>query len=121
MPAAALASEKPEWNEADQGMPPPPVTRRSRAADTLQADVVVIGAGIIGTCAAYYMAREGLDVVQVDRGQPNGEASGGNAGSLHVQLLSYDFGDRAQAGGLPAAQALPLHRDSAAISAAVAD
>lgn len=64
---------------------------------------VVIGAGIIGTCAACYLAREGLDVVQVDRGQPKGEESGGNAGSLHVQLLSYDFGDRAPAGGMPAA------------------
>jgi len=115
VPAAALASEKPEWSEADQGMAPPPIAHRHRAADTLQADIVVIGAGIIGTCAAYYMAREGLDVVLVERGQPNGEASGGNAGSLHVQLLSYDFGDRAQAGGMPAAQALPLHRDSVAI------
>ena len=121
VPAAALASEKPEWNEADQGMAPPPITRRGNAADTLQADIVVIGAGIIGTCAAYYMAREGLDVVQVERGQPNGEASGRNAGSLHVQLLSYDFGDRAQAGGLPAAQALPLHRDSAAMWPALAE
>ncbi len=121
VPVAALASEKPEWSEAGQGMPPPPITRRHRVSDTRPADIVVIGAGIIGTCAAYYMAREGLDVVQVERGQPNGEASGGNAGSLHVQLLSYDFGDRAQAGGMPAAQALPLHRESAAMWPALAE
>ena len=75
--------------------------------------MIVIGAGIIGACAAYYLARDGLDVVMLERGQPNGEASGSNAGSLHVQLLAYDFGERAQAGGKPAAEALPLHRDSA--------
>ena len=73
----------------------------------------MIGAGILGACTAYFLAREGVDVAILDRGPANGEASGGNAGSLHVQLLSYDFGDRAQKGGLPAAATLPLQRDSA--------
>ncbi len=114
IPAIAAASEKPEWSEQDQGMPPPAPTPRARHGEgERQADVVVIGAGILGACSAYYLAREGLDVVVLERGQPNGEASGSNAGSLHVQLLSYDFGERAQAGGKPAAEALPLHRDSA--------
>ena len=31
------------------------------------------------------------DVCLIDRLQPNSQASGSNAGSLHVQLLSYDF------------------------------
>ena len=114
VPAAAPASEKPEWSEADQGMAPPlPPPRARRAEKGTESDVIVIGAGIIGACAAYYLARDGLDVVVVERGQPNGEASGSNAGSLHVQLLSYDFGEHAAAGGKPAAEALPLHRDSA--------
>ena len=114
VPAAAPASEKPEWSHAGQGITPPPLARRTRPAEKeRQADVIVIGAGIIGTCAAYYLACEGLDVVMLERGQPNGEASGSNAGSLHVQLLAYNFGERAQAGGKPAAEALPLHRDSA--------
>jgi glycine/D-amino acid oxidase-like deaminating enzyme len=114
IPAIALASEKREWSEQGQGTPPPPSVGRAHRFETERhADVVVIGAGIIGTCAAYYLAREGLDVAQVERGQPNGEASGGNAGSLHVQLLSYDFGDRAIAGGGPAAETLPLNRESA--------
>jgi len=115
IPVPALASEKPEWHTADEGMPPPPIKKGVSTDHIEDADVIVIGAGIIGTCIAYYLAKDGIDVVLVERGQPNGEASGGNAGSLHVQLLSYDFGDHAQAGGMPAAQALPLHRDSAKI------
>jgi len=114
IPVIAVASEKPEWSEQDQGMAPPaPAPREHHAERERQADVIVIGAGILGTCTAYYLAREGLDVVVLERRQPNGEASGSNAGSLHVQLLSYDFGERAQAGGRPAAEALPLHRASA--------
>ncbi|MDP6785856.1 MAG: FAD-dependent oxidoreductase [Rhodospirillales bacterium] len=114
VPVIAPASEKPEWSEQDQGMAPPaPAPHVRTGAQEIQADVIVIGAGILGTCSAYHLARDGLDVVLLERGQPNGGASGSNAGSLHVQLLSYDFGERAQAGGLPAAEALPLHRDSA--------
>ena len=53
-------------------------------------------------------------MVVLERGRRNCAASGNNAGSLHVQLLAYDFGDWAQAGGGPAANTLPLQRDSAA-------
>ena len=35
--------------------------------------------------------KEEKDVCLIDRRQPNSQASGSNAGSLHVQLLSYDF------------------------------
>ncbi len=114
IPAVAVIREQPEWSEVDQGVPPPVSVRTGLGIETeRRADIVVIGAGIIGTCAAYYLAKEGLDVVVLDRGEPNGEASGTNAGSLHVQLLSYDFGERAQAGGRPAAETLPLQLESA--------
>ena len=85
------------------------VTAQSRRQE---AEVVVIGAGILGTCTAYYLAETGMDVVLIDRGESNGEASGNNAGSLHVQLLAYDFssGDSDQIS--PAAQVLPLQRES---------
>ena len=87
---------------APEIQPPPlrrPLPRRVEAER--KADVIVIGAGILGACTAYFLAREGVDVAILDRGPANGEASGGNAGSLHVQLLSYDFGDRAQKGARP--------------------
>ena len=53
-------------------------------------------------------------MVVLERGRRNCAASGNNAGSLHVQLLAYDFLDRAGAHGGPAARTLPLQRDSAA-------
>ena len=62
----------------------------------------------MGACLAYYRAREGRDVLVVERDEANMQASGANAGSLHVQLLSFDFGAKAEAGGGPAAQTLPL-------------
>ncbi len=130
IPAAALAAEKAEWTEEGAGREPPASPYRAAgrgkpgrpAAGTGgAADVAIVGAGILGTCTAYYLVREGVDVALLERGQPNGEASGNNAGSLHVQLLAYDFGGRAQAGGGPAAASLPLQRESAAMWPALAE
>ncbi len=116
VPAVALASRQPEWHEQDQGVEAPaPAEVRHLDPGECSADVAIIGAGIIGSCTAYYLAREGVDVVVLERGRCNGEASGNNAGSLHVQLLAYDFGDWAQAGGRAAAETLPLQRESAAL------
>ena len=124
VPALALAKEAPEWREAQEGMsPPPPAAPVARSEPSIEreAGVVVIGAGIVGSCAAWHLARDGADVVVLERGRRNGAASGNNAGSLHVQLLAYDFGDRAQAGGQPAARTLPLQRESAAAWPAFAE
>ena len=118
VPAVALACEAPEWSEQDQGMALPrmaaaPAPRSEERIDG-EAEVAIVGAGILGSCAAWYLAREGVDVVVLERGRRNCAASGNNAGSLHVQLLAYDFLDRAGSDGGPAARSLPLQRDSAA-------
>ncbi|MDR3496070.1 MAG: FAD-dependent oxidoreductase, partial [Ancalomicrobiaceae bacterium] len=116
IPAAALASEKSEWAGHRRAMlPPAPQPRERSALPVTEAEVVVIGAGIAGLSTALFLARGGADVVILDRGQPNGRASGGNAGSLHGQLLSFDFGAKAEAGGSPAARTLALQRDSIAL------
>jgi len=47
-----------------------------------QADVVVLGAGIVGVSAAYAARQRGLSVVLVDRREPGSETSYGNAGIL---------------------------------------
>jgi glycine/D-amino acid oxidase-like deaminating enzyme len=113
VPLAALAVEKPEWGGHRRALLPPagrlPV---KTPLEVGEASVVVIGAGIVGLSTALFLAREGADVVVIDRGHPNARASGGNAGSLHAQLLSFDHGSKAEGGGSAAARTLPLQRDA---------
>ena len=47
-------------------------------------DALVIGAGIVGTCCALYLQRDGFKVTLVDRNGPGEAASFGNAGSLGI-------------------------------------
>jgi sarcosine oxidase subunit beta len=49
-------------------------------------DVVVLGGGLVGCAAAYYLARAGARVLLAEQADINREASGRNAGSLHFQL-----------------------------------
>jgi len=46
------------------------------------ARAVVVGGGVIGVCCAYALAREGLEVVLLERGGVAAGASGGNAGTV---------------------------------------
>jgi D-amino-acid dehydrogenase len=48
----------------------------------LKADVIVLGAGIVGVSAAYAARERGLSVTLVDRREPGSETSYGNAGVL---------------------------------------
>jgi sarcosine oxidase subunit beta len=50
-------------------------------------DVVVIGAGIIGSSAAYYLAKKGVDVTLIERGGPlsSGTATPACAGGVRQQ------------------------------------
>ena len=54
-------------------------------------DVLVIGGGILGCATAYYLAKRDLDVLLVERGGLNREASGANAGSLHIQIHASHY------------------------------
>lgn len=51
-----------------------------------RVDVVVLGGGLVGCAAAFYLARRGASVLLLEQGDLNREASGRNAGSLHFQL-----------------------------------
>jgi D-amino-acid dehydrogenase len=52
------------------------------AGDSRQADVVVLGAGIVGVSAAIAARQRGFSVTLVDRREPGSETSYGNAGIL---------------------------------------
>jgi glycine/D-amino acid oxidase-like deaminating enzyme/NADPH-dependent 2,4-dienoyl-CoA reductase/sulfur reductase-like enzyme len=113
LPLAALAVERPEWGGHKRALaPPPPNTVGEEPLPISHASVVVIGAGVAGLSSALFLAGYGWDAVVLDRDRPNAGASGGNAGSLHAQLLSFDHGAKAISGGSPAAATLPLQRDS---------
>jgi len=53
------------------------------------ADVAIVGAGLVGSSTAYYLAKGGVDVAVIERGNLNREASGANAGSLHLQIYIH--------------------------------
>lgn len=113
VPVAALAFEQAEWGGHREVEAPLPITERTRSAhaldrEDLSTDVLVIGGGILGSSCALALAQAGIETTVVERDEPNLQASGANAGSLHVQLLSFDFGAKAQAGGGPAAKTLAL-------------
>ncbi|RSN64570.1 FAD-dependent oxidoreductase [Streptomyces sp. WAC 04229] len=52
--------------------------------ESLTCDVVVVGAGMVGAACAFYAAREGLDVIVVDRGHVAGGTTGAGEGNLLV-------------------------------------
>ena len=55
------------------------------ASRPVEAEVCVIGAGIMGLSAAWELSKRGIRVLCVDRSRPGGEASGSTAGTLAIQ------------------------------------
>jgi glycine/D-amino acid oxidase-like deaminating enzyme len=69
-----------------------PATTVGRPGDLPSAtDVLVIGGGIAGCAVAHHLSAAGVEVVLVERGQLNREASGTNAGSFHLQLAIHQL------------------------------
>ncbi|MGD0430582.1 MAG: FAD-dependent oxidoreductase [Acetobacteraceae bacterium] len=115
VPAAPLMAEAPEFQaQLLEDLTPPPRSE-GVSSERLAAQIVVVGGGIAGLCTAYYLAQGGADVLVVDRDEVGMAASTANAGSLHVQLLSYDFTNETPEDGGPAAHTLPLAPRSIAL------
>lgn len=54
-------------------------------------DVLIIGGGLLGTSLAYYLSKENVEVVLLERDEINREASGTNAGSFHFQIALHQL------------------------------
>jgi len=68
-----------------------PAASDLRAPLPASTDVVVIGGGLAGCALAYFLATAGADVVVLERGELNREASGTNAGSFHFQIAIHQL------------------------------
>lgn len=53
-------------------------------SNTLAADVVIVGAGMVGAACAYFCARAGLDVIVVDRDSVAAGTTGAGEGNILV-------------------------------------
>lgn len=116
VPIRALRFEQPEWTGHTDFVPPDMArSRETSALATETVDTLVIGGGVAGSCVAYWLTREGIETMVVERDDVNLQASGANAGSLHVQLLAFDFTGAASTGPDRAADTLPLGPASIAL------
>jgi glycine/D-amino acid oxidase-like deaminating enzyme len=66
-------------------MPAPLLHIETAATLPAQADAVVIGGGIVGVCAAYFLAARGVKVVLVEKGRIGAEQSSRNWGWCRQQ------------------------------------
>jgi sarcosine oxidase, subunit beta len=88
----------------------------SKAASArLDCDVLVVGGGISGCAASYYLARAGHSVVLAEEHDLNTAASGRNAGSLHGQLQIEPYRVNGRQWSLDFLPALRFLNDSLAI------
>ncbi len=78
----------------------------------MTADVLVIGGGVTGSAAAYYLASAGADVALVERDDLNTQASGRNAGGLHGQIQHEPFVELGESWAREFGPSLALMRDS---------
>ena len=53
----------------------------------VSADVIVLGAGMVGVSVALHLQKRGRDVVLVDRREPGEETSYGNAGLIQREAV----------------------------------
>src|SRR3954454_18999355 len=81
-------------------------------ANRTETDVLVVGGGVTGCAAAYYLAKAGAGVTLVERHDLNTQASGRNAGGLHGQIQHEPFLELGEDWAGEFGPTLPLLRDA---------
>lgn len=76
-----LHTGQPLWRAIN----PPGLSFPALAGD-LQCEVAVIGGGVTGALVGYRLAREGIDAVLVDRGQPGEGSTAASTGLLQYEI-----------------------------------
>lgn len=113
VPMGALARTQPDigtFATLEEAFAPLPAEAGAAVAEV---DTLVIGGGVVGLCTARELARAGQAVAVLERNTPHAEASGTNAGSLHVQFQTFGFQDLGDAAAVRApVSTLALQRDS---------
>lgn len=89
-----------------------PETRSDSTQTPRRCDVLVVGGGLTGCAAAYFLAKEGVDVLLVERHDLNTEASGRNAGGFHVQIQFEPFVDEGEEWARAWAPTIPILIDA---------
>lgn len=112
VPLDAVARLQEEFKSPAEPREAPYSLEPTAHAVLMQADILVIGGGVIGLSVARELARVGRDVMVLERGLPHAEASGVNAGSLHVQYQTFGFPDLGTDAARASASTLALQRDS---------
>jgi glycine/D-amino acid oxidase-like deaminating enzyme len=114
-----VTSQPPAARPAGAAGPARPALLLPAAADLAgplpaSTDVAVIGGGLAGCALAFYLARAGVEVVVVERGELNREASGTNAGSFHFQIAIHQLtGSDSDADTARLHEDVRLHADAA--------
>lgn len=80
-----------------------------------RVDVAIIGGGITGCAAAWYLTKDGVSVALLEAGELNAQASGSNAGSLHAQIPHDTFLELGDSWAASFAPTLKLLRTSIAL------
>ena len=71
-PIRALSLERPEWSGHTDFVPPDMARARDVSPlPTETVDTVVIGGGVAGSCLAYWLSREGIETLVVERDDVN--------------------------------------------------
>ncbi|WP_421913541.1 FAD-dependent oxidoreductase [Mesorhizobium sp.] len=66
-------------------------------------DVIVVGAGTVGSSAAYHLAKSGVNVTLVEQTHPAGGLSGKSSALLHAFYLMPELSQLSNRGLLRAA------------------